>query len=399
MLNKQKINSCFRRLIDSNSIFYIAPLFLLSIPLLIYGKPYPIGYYLIHYLYTYDHGFIPRGLLGEVISWFMDTVSNEQISNIAFIFSVLLVIASSLCIGKVLGKLKNEKEKFVSVLLIIVFLCLFPTTFKMQFESFHLDKILWALTLFAVYISDNKTGIWFVPFLCVIPTLLNPYYVLGSMLLIAIILLQKFVTSGYSKKNGFICVVSYAAIIAIALYGITAESKTGFENAAEMTDFYFSRYTGELSKETYEGFCNAWLFDYFEPPAKIFELCFKYYFVDANWGTLSLFYFLFVALPFWSLMGVLWVKSIKKEQNKFQKFVYFLCLVSPITIIPVELAGWEFPRYFADSLILELCLVVYFIVHNHSALEESIKEILGLFKSNMIFTVSAILYTTFLITY
>lgn len=399
MIKKQKISICLSKMVENNSIFYLVPLILLSVPLLASGKPYPAGYYLIHYLYTYDHGFIPRGLLGEVISWFTDTVSKEQISDIAFIFSVLLVISSCLCIGKVLSKLKAEKENFICVMLIIILLSVFPTTFSMQFQAFHLDKILWALTLFAVYISNNRIGIWFVPLLCIISTLINPYYVLGSMLLIAIILLQKFLTSGYSKINGFICVITYSAIITIVLYGIMAEAETGFKNANEMTDYYFSRYTGELSQETYDGFCNRWLFDYFEKPAKVLELSFKYYFVESSWGVLSLIYFLCVALPFWIFMGWLWIKAIKKEQNKFQKFIYFLCFISPVTIIPVELLGWELPRYFADSLIVELCLVAYFIAHKHLAVEETVKEFVGFLKSNILFSVAIILYTAFLLAY
>lgn len=398
MIKETKIKQLLKKLTESNYIFYIVPFTVLTVWMLSYGRPLPVGYYIIHYLYTYDHGFIPRGLLGEAISWFTDTVSNELISYIAFIFSALLVLSASMCIGKALSKTKNEKS-FTPVLLIILFLCLFPTTFSMQFQAFHLDKILWFITLFSVYISGNKYGIWLVPALCIISTLINPYYVLGSMILIAIILLQKFVSSNYAFKNGFICLISYAAIIAIALYGIASESKTGFENAKEMTDFYFSRYTGSLSPEAYEGFCNAWLFDYFEPPARVFELALKYYFKDSNWGLLSLIYFLFIALPFWIIMGIIWIKAIKKENKPFQKFIYFLCFISPVVILPVELIGWELPRYFADSLIVELCLVVYFLTYKHSSVEETIDEITSFLKSNRLFSAAGIIYLTFALTY
>ena len=54
----------------------------------------PDNYYLIHFLYTYDHGFVARGLAGEVLSWFFETVSDELIKNVLTVFSALLMISA-----------------------------------------------------------------------------------------------------------------------------------------------------------------------------------------------------------------------------------------------------------------------------------------------------------------
>ena len=59
------------------------------------GKPEPGGYYLIHYLYNYDHGYIPRGLLGEVLGWFFDTVSDKLISEVSNLFSIKFFTSGS----------------------------------------------------------------------------------------------------------------------------------------------------------------------------------------------------------------------------------------------------------------------------------------------------------------
>ena len=69
-----------------NIVFYIISLVMLGIPFLYYCVkdliPTASGYYLIHYVYTFDHGFVSRGLVGEIISWFFDTVTPELIHNI-----------------------------------------------------------------------------------------------------------------------------------------------------------------------------------------------------------------------------------------------------------------------------------------------------------------------------
>lgn len=391
----KKVNNICRKLYSGGMVFYLIPFLVLGTWLLIAGKPHVSGYYIIHYLYNYDHGFIPRGLLGEIISWFTEMVSKEMIATLTTIFSGFLVCTTSLCIGKALNKLKHDKYNFNASLVIIVFLCLLPTTFDLQFQAMHLDKIVWVLTFFAIFIVDNRYGIWLVPALCIISTLINPYYVFGSMILIAIILLQKFFTNGYCLKNGIICMVSYLSIISIFIYGVIVQNKINFSSPEEMVDFLFSRYTETLPADVYDDFIKRWLFDYFEPIKEVARLCFKYYFVESGWGRLTIFYFIFISLPLWGVFATLWFKSIKKEKNKFQKFIYFLCLISPVVIIPVELLGWELPRYFTDNLVVQAGLLIYFLVQKQSAVEESLKDIVLFYKKNTVLLVAAMLYLSF----
>ena len=78
------------------------------------------GYYLIHYLYTYDHGFVARGLVGEVISWFFDVVTDDLTYKVVVLFSFLLMLSAVLCIGKALTKVKNNPKLFLVVVLLSV---------------------------------------------------------------------------------------------------------------------------------------------------------------------------------------------------------------------------------------------------------------------------------------
>ncbi len=354
--------------------------------------PQPNGYYLIHYLYVYDHGFVARGLVGEVISWFAQTVTDELIYNVIIGFSALLMISASLCIGKALTKVRNDEKRLSWILFLIAILCVLPMSFKMYYADMKLDKMLWALTFFAVFLSDRKYGVWFVPILCVLATLINPVFLFCSMILIAIILLQEFYSNRYSLKNGIICGVSYISMIAVGLYGTISEKWIGFDTPEEFIDYYFSRYAGSLNQSEYNLFATEWLFDYFEPLDKIFETSFRIYFQEWGNGIICILNFILIAFPTYILLSIFWKKVIKAETNKLQKFIYFLCAISPVVIIPPVSISWEFSKYFYNNFIMQVCLIIFFIVRENPAILSAVEETIECCKKHIVLTAAVIIY-------
>lgn len=396
--NTPKSIGTVNKVISSKYFFYLLPLVYLLSFLAIKGKSSPSGYYLIHYLYNYDKGFIPRGLIGEVISLFTDSVSDELITNINLIAGIFLAVFASLCFGRALNKVKTDKRLLCYAGAIALVIIILPASFSMYFESIHLDKFLWILTLLAVFLSDFKIGIWFAPALCIVSTLINPIYVFGSMILIAIILLQKCYQSSFKAKNVIICLVSYSAIIIIALYGAYHEQNHKlFETPGELVDFYFSRYAGELSKDVYDKFVNEWLFDYFASAKEMLKLTFEYYFKDWGFGQKTFFGSIFLGIPIWWFFTKIWIGAIKAEEKKFQKFIYFLCMISPVVIIPVLIFGWEFPRYFYDNILVQLGLLLFFVANKHIGVLTGISSLLDFFKQTPLIAISYVLYFSYII--
>lgn len=379
----------------SPAVFYLVPFLSLGsylLNLILRGTLHSVdGYYLIHYLYTYDHGFVARGLVGEIISRFYDTVTPEVTKAVVIIFSVLLLISASLCIGKALTKVKDDRERFWWVLTLVIVLCVMPVSFRTYFIDTKLDKMLWALTLFAVYLSDSKSGIWAVPVLCVIATLINPVFLFCSMILIAIILLQKFADSKFSVRNGIICGISYISMIAIGLYGSISEQWLGFKTPDELIQYYFSRNAGGLPEE-YDRFATEWLFDYFEPLKNVFRLAYEIYFVRWGNGVADIFNFVLIAVPAYAVLTVFWIKAIKKEKNRFQKFIFFLCAVSPLILILPIAISWESSKYFSNNIIVQLCLIIFYIVNQNQTVLSVLSEAKIFFKKHLIITAAGILY-------
>lgn len=353
--------------------------------------PHAQGYYLIHYLYTYDHGYISRGLVGEVISWFADTVSDDLTKWVMTGFSALLMIGMSLCIGKALSKVRFDKERLSIVLFIVVMIFMIPMPYKFYYTDMKLDKLVWALTLLSVYIADTKIGKWVVPFICMIATMVNPIFVFTSMILIAIILLQEFYSSGFSAKNGVVCGVTYISIIALALLAPISEKWVGFDNAMEMVDYYFARYTGTFDEDLKESF-NFWLMDFFIPVDELLPQTFEAYFNGYGMGVKTLFNVIFFGVPVCTITGIFWRKIIKTEENKFQKFIYFLCSISPIVIIPPLILSWEFSKLFFNNIFVQAGLVIYFIVRGNPAVIKVCGDVKNLIKKYPVASMATGLY-------
>lgn len=348
------------------------------------------GYYLIQYLYTYNHGFVARGLVGEVISWFFDTVSDELTEYVATAFAVVFTVAVSLCIGTALSKSKDNPERFLIVAILSTLICVCPVGFSHYCIDDRFDKLTWALALFGVLLAGRKYAIWLVPVVCVLATLVNPVFLFTSMILTSIVLLYYFYLSNYSAKNGIICAISYISMIALGLYAVISEKQLGFASPNEMIDYYFARYDGVISDELYNTFVKGWLVDYFEDTAEIIKIGYQLYFTD-NFAAFII-DFIFLMIPTYILTVIFWKKCIKLSDNKFQKFIFFLCGISPVVYLPIVLLIWQSSKYFYNNIFVQIGLIIFFIAQNNSAVTEAFKSAFEWAKKHVIVSVLTAVY-------
>ena len=367
-----------------NLSFYLIPFLLLSgwlFFLVFSGQNFePNGYYLMHYIYTYDHGFVSRGLLGEIISWFSEVVTPEVTSTASITGAVLLIAGSSLCIGYSLKKTYGDRNRYRFILFSLVVLCILPFSFRYYFTDVKLDKYLWAITFFSVFLSEYRWSIFAVPVLCCLATLLNPVFLFCSMILISLVLLQKYHDEHFQKKILIICIVSYSLMIALGLFSLFSEKHLGFTTGEEMIRYYARRYEGPykerlLSPEVIDYLANECLYDFFLPAKQVFPLSYKIYFLEwENWKTV-LCNTIFFALPAYLLCFRFWFLCIKRSQDFLQRTIFFFCLISPAVLFLPIIASWESAKYFANNILVQLCLVVYYVVHNNPVVNAVLDDI------------------------
>ena len=391
-VNTGKLNAFAEKLkkfTSTDAFCFILPLVVLStwlITLVLRGKVEKAsGYYILYYLYTFDRGLITRGgITGEVISRFFDTVSPELTVQISAFLSAVLVLVSSICIGLALKKTKNEPETRSVVLFFIILLCVLPVSFRIFLVDQKFDKLLWAIALLCVLLSEKKATVILVPALCVLATLINSVFLFTSMFLVSLVLLQNFYDSRYSKYKLAICFFAYSSMIATALISLAVQKNIQFDSAAEMVDYFFSRYTGELSPSDRQRIIYSCVNDYFEPFSTYFVKAINEYGIArGNWKP-CLFHLLFLGVPCFTCFSVFWLNAIKAESNKFQKFVFILCMVFPLVTIPLTVFTWEASRYTGNSLLVQMCLLVYYIVHKNPAVISSLKKSAGFVKRHSV---------------
>lgn len=342
------------------------------------------GYYELQYLINYDRGYCVRGFIGEIISLFADTVTPGIIKGAVNFGSVLLLVSASLCFGSVLDKTRDNPELFKAAAVIIAILCVAPFTFRYHFSGMQHDKFFWALALLAVYLTQFKKGIYAVPVLCFLATLVNLAFLLGCMFLVAIILLDKCRESGFARKNIIICAVAYLGMIGIMILGMLTTNNQGFADGYEMLDFYFSRYSEPLMASKAENLVNGQLVEYFNDGA--FDMVSKLYQMNIVNGDRDLaiaFNGILFSIPLLLGLAAFWIAAVRAEKEKFGKFIFFLCGATLVSLIFSPFLGWS-TRFYFYSYIVQIGLVLYFIANKNETVTGIVRKVSGFCKEHIV---------------
>lgn len=375
---------------------YLAPFAVLAaylIYIIAAGKvEFSRGYYELQYLINYDRGYCVRGFIGEIISWFADTVTPGIIRGVVNFGSVFLLVSASLCFGSVLDKTRDNPELFRAAAVIIALLCVAPFTFRYHFSGMQHDKFFWALALLAVYLTQFKKGIYAVPFVCFLATLVNLSFLLGSMFLVAIILLDKCRESGFARKNIIICAVAYLGMIGIMILGMLTTNNQGFADGYEMLDFYFSRYSEPLMPSKAENLVNGLLVEYFNDGAvDMVSKLHQMYIVNGDRDLTLFFNGVLFSVPLLIGLAVFWIAAIRAEKEKFGKFIFFLCGATLVSLIFSPFLGWS-TRFYFYSYIVQIGLILYFMANKNETVTQLVCRVRNFCSEHIVASAAALSY-------
>ncbi len=354
-------------------------------------------YYISQYLFTYDHGYVSRGFIGEVLSWFVDIVTPKIIRLTSAIISGVFIVSASITVGYVMNRAKEDKKIFNKVITLVFILIIFNCGPAFYFITSHFDKLIWAVTFLAVLCTENKKTIWLCPLLCVFAIVINPSFLVGSMLLIAVVLLQKVCESGFDRNMTAVCAVSYILILAMAFFATISEHHLGFETPSEMFDYYYSRYSGtvdDVSREFVEQNGFVTYFNSIFEVKKAVGIMFSIVKGDLQAIVTPIFTLI---IPFFTLAACFWRKAIKLEDNKLQKFVFGICAAVPAVDVVFIVFGWEVSRYFSFAVFVQLCLVIYYLIHGNTSVIKAVDSFVDFGKKHPAIIIPIGVYFAFLI--
>ncbi|MPN08993.1 hypothetical protein SDC9_156281 [bioreactor metagenome] len=91
-----------------------------------------------------------------------------------------------------------------------------------------------------------------------------------------------------------------------------------------------------------------------------------------------------------------WIKSIKRAQEKFMKFLYFLCLLSPAVTIIAYVFAVDWGRWDAQIFISQSAMLLFWLYHQREEVQTTVFDTIAFFKKNKVVFLIFFMVTCFI---
>lgn len=352
-------------------LFYAARLFLLSS-----NRDGFSSWITTPYVITYGAGFIARAFIGSAVSIFTDYLTLKAFK--IFITAVALVMLAliSFLLGKAVEIAEPDQKSAVAIFVLLFISAPVSMTYLIEAHFGRLEAFLLIFTLTGLICLIKPGFKWLVPVLCVFAMATHPGYMVTYMPGLAIPMLYEVYRSKYSKKS--IALFSSACIIMIGLFlyfQLFSRGALGYETAEEMGKA-LSQHTDMkvgfpmLYLEYFAPF-PGWVTDYILPLVKSIAL------------PMSIF-LLILSLPIIIIFAVIWKTGICGTDNKFLKFIYILCLASPLIFIAAAVFGIDWDRQWAPVINCQFIYLFYFVFSKEKSLLTAVKKVGEFFNKHFL---------------
>ncbi len=385
-----KVKSSLKKITDFR-FFYETVIFVITNLICLFNfSLHEDSYYFHFFLLDFSHGYMTRGFLGEVVSWFTDTVTGATVLPLVVTFLLLLNLTVSLLLGKLIHSCSGE-TKYAVIFISALFVFSPMTFYWLSKNGMQVDLYFFALTLLAILVLRFRGIRFLIPVFCVLATLISVVYPVHCMTLIAIILFYEF-SKKKSFSNGLLCFLTYAGIIGVALYAVMTRGDLTFETADELMEYMYSKIEGtgiELHPLT-EYYIAEYVQPFDEVVKNFIGLEIKNHIYIIVCGLL------FVYLPFFAVFTVFWAGCIKRTDDLFMKTVYVFAILAMVLVLAPSIFTGEPGRWTLAGYVIETGLLFYFIYDKNECVCERFSHFIGKIKERPFIVVSAVVYTAVL---
>ncbi len=332
------------------------------------------------YLGNYNRGFMPRAFIGEVLSWFTSFYTQKMLYNLSVVVCILLCFFIAI-LGAFLIKKADNKLAVTSVVAIMISSPTFMPLFSAWLGITDIYLILF--TLIAFVFNENKFLRYSVPFIMLACTAIHHAYLFLYMVPVAIALLYDLFKNKKYLRDGILCAFTYISLIVFALFCVNKRENNGFASTQEMVDFMVSKTDMNIGKDwLMQVVPNEYLSD-------------TGYLFDKIGSTLSFSNLLGIVLIFSPLVLLFafgWIKAIQKSAEKSEKFIFFFCLIQPISTIPAYIFALNWNRW-TSSIITAQCIMYLFMIHRKNPVVVSVTgSIAEFFKKHFAIVIFYLIY-------
>lgn len=335
---------------------------------------------LLTYLGDYSRGFMPRFLLGEIISIFSDTVSISLLFTLSYIVCILTSIVIALIGGYLIRHCQNRDAVTVIIAIMVgspIFMPILASWLGVT------DTYLILLTFIAFVLNENKILRFGMPVVMLACTSIHHAYLVLYMVPVAIALLYDMFRNKKYIRDGILCAVTYTSLISLGFFCLRTRATNGYSSIDEMIDVMINKTDMPLTKE--------WL-SAIVPNEYLTESDFVLEKITSTMSFSNLLGIVVIFSPLLILFAYGWIKALRKAENKAEKLTLFLCLIHPLSTIPAYIFGLNWNRW-TSAIITSQCLLYLFMLHRkNEAVCETAGKITAFFKKHFVIVVFYIIY-------
>lgn len=317
------------------------------------ADPFTYLFYIVNYRTA---GFVPRALLGSVVSVFFRFITIRIFYAVALVMTLALITAASVLVNRAFRNISEGRTALFLILCTFLFL---SNGNYYIFDAYHFgiyDIYFILFTLATVCFAKNKILRWLVPVNCLICMAIYEGYIFAFMAAVGIVLLHNcFKEKTVSSWAVLIltCILCVSAFVYFyVLFRTDYWNMLNYGSYGELTEALRQHTNMEISDLGSEVY-------YYDSSMTLFT--------DGRWNVKEVIEStrpvrqecLPTALIFCALTLSVWMHALKNEKDKRFKAVWLLCSLAPLTSLPF-LVFSEQMKYISYFVFTQMILIMYF---------------------------------------
>ncbi|OQA67417.1 MAG: hypothetical protein BWY37_01173 [Firmicutes bacterium ADurb.Bin262] len=347
--------------------------------------------YNILHIFDYRIGFAPRLFIGSLMSLFTSYKSAAFMNLFFNIVCLVSIAVFAVVSGRVIRR-SDDEARGAAILFVLLFLAV-PYSRTIFFPRLvSLERFLAMFTLLAFTAVGKKGFRWLVPLLIAVSLATYHGYAFTYMPAVAIVLLYETHRRKNSKPAVALCVVSFAAMAAFSAYFYLYRGVPGFESVEQLIQYSLDK--TDIRDQVGE-FKLDWVLQLLVLSPGEFWALSRHLGVLKNLnlevtGILAL-------LPLLLLFFLIWYFAFKKSTGRFEKLIYLLCLLAPLTRLPMLVLSQNYLRSRIAMVVAQFALLFYFLHAGDAAVTQQAKKIWGFFKEHYLALAALTAYYLFFV--
>ena len=346
-------------------------------------------------------GLLSRTLTGSLTGLLWEHPTKENV----FFFHLCVVIITFALTALFLGRcVKQADEKTGNNLFMLsLIIAVLPYGFKTYVNLFELLDIYWVMTIVLIMLfADNKKTAYLIPLLIFTGLWVHYSFLLAFMPVIYIMYFNRCVKEKSKPAYIHTAVMIAVSVGATAYFMFTLRSFNviSFE---EFTQYLiakagdkitnFERHIG-LGFRPYEDMhkLQEFLFvpENIPEPVKAFLGNLAYTFIDSS--PLAILADFILVSPIAAFFISIWKKTIRTAEDKKEKFIYFLCLITPLVQVFSCFTSSDTSRWLSLLVISQLFILSLFVKEKASPVCSAFNGIMHKLSEHKAVLISVILF-------